>query len=92
MAGNAQTSLDACLPSGSLLNPKVEVNPVAGIQSAEQRGEFGRRGRVGKDGPAARQPMRRGQPGAHGAQQARPARQRLDEAGFFSPPRAALRG
>jgi hypothetical protein len=77
-------------PSGSLLKPKVKINPMAGVQGAEQRGELGRRGRAGKGGPAARQPVGRGQPGAHRAQQARPARQRLGAAGFFPPPRVAL--
>ena len=76
---------------GSLLNPKVEVNPVARIQGAEQRGEFGWRGRAGKGVPVARQPVTRGQPRAHCAQQARPARQRLEAAGFFFPPRAVPR-
>ena len=56
---------------------------MAGVQGAEQRGELGWRGRAGKGDPAARQPVRRGQPGAHCAQQARPARQRLGAAGFF---------
>ncbi|MDB5939764.1 MAG: hypothetical protein JWP77_2128, partial [Polaromonas sp.] len=57
---------------------------MAGVQSAEQRGELGPRGCAGKGGPAARQPVRRGQPGAHCAQQTRPARQRLGAAGFYS--------
>lgn len=68
--------------SGSLLKPNVEVNSVAGAQDAEQRGELSWWGRAGKGGPAADQPVRRGQLGAHRAQHARPARQRLDAAGF----------
>lgn len=53
-------------------------------------GDLAWRGRVGKGEPAARQPVRRGQPGAHRAQQAWPARQRLDDAGFFPPPQVVL--
>ena len=46
--------------SGSLLNPKVEVDSLTCVQGAEQRGEFGRRGRTGKGVPAAFRPVRRG--------------------------------
>ena len=69
--------------SSSLLKPKIEVDSLAGVQGAEQRGELGWRGSVCKGGQASRKPQARGQPRAHRAQQARPARQRLGAAGFF---------
>jgi hypothetical protein len=54
--------------NGSLLNTKVEVDSLAGCQCLNQRGKFGRRGRVGKRAPTAYEPMRRGQPGPYRAQ------------------------
>ena len=32
--------------SGSLLKPEIQVNPVAGVQGAQQRGEFARLGNL----------------------------------------------
>ena len=53
--------------SGSFLKPKIKVDFLAGVQSAQQRGEFGWWGSFCKGCLAARKPTARGQLRAHRA-------------------------
>ena len=77
--------------SGSLLKLKIDVDSLAGVQCAKQRGELGWRGSVCKGGPAACKPITRGSatraPRAVGSYcTAAPWR-----CWFFSPPRVVPR-
>ena len=54
--------------SRSLLKLKIDVDSLAGVQCAEQRGELGWQGSLCKGGPAACKPITRGQPSERRAQ------------------------